>query len=78
MNIEQIDTSTTAGKAGYVIATGESCVELEREVADLLGSGYEPQGGVSFIQRAHSAHERPTYWLLQSMFKRADLAGEGK
>jgi len=78
MNLEQIDTSTTAGKAGYVIATGESCVELEREVADLLASGYEPQGGVSFIQKPHNSYERPEYWLMQAMFKRADLAGEGK
>lgn len=76
MNLEQIDTSTTAGKASYAIATGETCIELEREVADLLASGYEPQGGVSFIQRAHSAQERPTFWLLQAMFKRAELAGE--
>lgn len=76
MNLEQIDTSTTAGKAGYVIATGETCVELEREVTDLLANGYELQGGVAFIQRPHNAYERPTYWLMQALFKRADLAGE--
>lgn len=81
MNLEQIDTSTTAGKADvgeYRVAIGNTTKELHEEVALFIQLGYEPQGGVALSGRKYYAggYQVEDHFYAQAMFKRADLAGE--
>jgi len=83
MNLEQIDTSTTAGKAEageYRVAIGDSIKDLHAEVALLLQLGYVPQGGVSIVGRKYYSDGYQVEGLLfaQAMWKAADLAREGE
>ncbi|OWR25639.1 hypothetical protein CEE55_22420 [Stenotrophomonas pavanii] len=81
MNLEQIDTSTTAGKeeAGeYRVATGDTKKDLHEEVALLLRLGYLPHGGVAIMTRKYyrKGYQVDGEFYAQAMWKRADLAGE--
>lgn len=81
MNLEPIDTSTTAGKAEvgeYRVATGDTKKELHEEVAILLRLGYVPHGGVAITGRKYfeNGYQRNGVLYAQAMCKRADLAGE--
>ena len=77
MNLEPIDPSTTAAKGEYQIAGGASSRELCEVVSRMVSDGFTPIGGVALSKNESYAggYKREGYWMVQAMWKSADLAG---